>query len=159
MPRYATQPKPAASSGKKSSKQEGPTPSSASPPHQPTLHYNNRELVKAEFARRLWEAIMQRGWTQSEFARYAGLNRDAVSTYVRGKSFPSPQSLEKMSQLLGVKPEDLLPNYYEMAQAKQTTSMELRAVPNEEGYMWLKLDLRLPKKLATEIFLMVQDHA
>lgn len=152
MPRYATQLKPSSKRTEQSTAAPAPAPA-------PTLMVNNREAIKAEFARRLWEAIVNRGWTQAEFARHAGLNRDAVSTYVRGKSFPSPQSLEKMATLLNVKPEELLPNYYEGAAARQESSLELRAVPNEEGYMWLRLNMRLPKKLASEIFLMVQEHA
>jgi hypothetical protein len=56
-----------------------------------------------------------------------------------------------------VRPEDLLPNYYEAAQSKQEPTFELRDVPNEEGYMWMKLNMRLPKKLAMKIFTLVQD--
>ena len=141
MPRYTTQTKP----------QIKAVPDSVS--------LNNREVVKSEFARRLYEAIMARGWTQSEFARHCGLNRDAISTYVRGKSSPSPVNLEKMAEVLGMRPEELMPNYYEAAHAKADSQMELRDVPNEEGYMWLKLNLRLPKKVAIEIFMKAQEHA
>lgn len=141
MPRYTTQTKP----------QTKPVPESVA--------LNNREVVKSEFARRLYEAIVSRGWNQSEFARHSGLNRDAVSTYVRGKSVPSPLNLEKMASVLGMRPEELMPNYYEAAHAKADSQMELRDVPNEEGYMWLKLNLRLPKKVAIEIFLKAQEHA
>ena len=124
-----------------------------------TLTSSNRELVKEEFAKRLYDAIMSRGWTQSEFARHCELRRDAVSTYVRGRSMPSPQSLEKMAQVLGIKPEDLLPNYYEAGQANVEPTMELRDVPNDEGYMWLRLNMRLPKKVAIDIFMRAQEHA
>jgi transcriptional regulator with XRE-family HTH domain len=120
---------------------------------------NNREVVKSEFARRLYEAIVSMGWTQSEFARHCGLNRDAVSTYVRGKSSPSPLNLEKMATVLNMRPEELMPNYYEAAHAKADPQMELRDVPNDEGYMWIKLNMRLPKKVAIEIFLKAQEHA
>ena len=125
----------------------------------PSLSASNRELVKEEFSKRLYDAIMQRGWTQSEFARHCDLNRDAISTYVRGRSMPSPQSLEKMAQVLGLNPEDLLPNYYEAGQSAVEPQMELRDVPNEEGYMWLRLNMRLPKKVAIKLFMEAQDHA
>lgn len=142
MPTYKTQPKPAQAKTK-----------------DPTLTVSNREMVKEEFAKRLYDAIMQRGWTQSEFARHCDLNRDAVSTYVRGRSMPSPQSLEKMARVLGLRPEDLLPNYYESGQAAVEPTMELKDVPNEDGYMWLRLNMRLPKKVAIEIFMKAQEHA
>lgn len=124
-----------------------------------TLTSSNRELVKEEFAKRLYDAIMSRGWTQSEFARHCDLNRDAISTYVRGRSMPSPQSLESMARVLNMRPEDLLPNYYEAGQAAVEPTMELRDVPNEDGYMWLRLNMRLPKKVAIELFLKAQEHA
>ena len=140
MPKYVTQPKPSAA------KDQAP----------PAI--SNREVVKSEFAKRLYSAIMAKGWTQSEFARNCDLARDAISTYVRGRSVPSPQSLEKMAKVLGMRPEDLMPNYYEAAHNRQDPTFELRAVPNEEGYMWLRLNMRLPKEVALKIFLMAQEH-
>jgi transcriptional regulator with XRE-family HTH domain len=140
MPKYATQPKPA--------------PNKSQEPDA----LSNRHLVKAEFAKRLYNKIAERGWTQSEFARNCELARDAISTYVRGRSIPSPQALEKMASVLNVRPEDLLPNYYESALNKQEPTFELRDVPNEEGYMWIRLNMRLPKKLAMQIFMLAQEH-
>jgi len=139
MPRYVTQPKPA--------------PKNTQAPEA----MSNRHVVKAEFAKRLYSKIMERGWTQSEFARYCDLARDAISTYVRGRSIPSPQALEKMASVLSVRPEDLLPNYYEAAHSTQEPTFELRDVPNEEGYMWIRLNMRLPKKVAMEILLLTQN--
>lgn len=123
-----------------------------------TASLNNRESIKAEFAKRLYSAIMEKGWTQSELARASGLNRDAVSTYVRGKSMPSPQALEAMASALGFKPEQILPNYFEAGQSKVQPTMELRDVPNDAGYMWLRMDVRLPKKVAMELFIKAQEH-
>ena len=140
MPKSATQPKPA--------------PNKSQEPDA----LSNRHLVKAEFAKRLYNKIAERGWTQSEFARNCELARDAISTYVRGRSIPSPQALEKMASVLNVRPEDLLPNYYEQAQNKVEPTFELRDVPNEEGYMWIRLNMRLPKKLAMQIFMLAQEH-
>lgn len=140
MPKYATQPKPA------TNKSQEPDALS------------NRHLVKAEFAKRLYAKIADKGWTQSEFARNCDLARDAISTYVRGRSIPSPQALEKMASVLNVRPEELLPNYYEQAQNKVEPTFELRDVPNEEGYMWIRLNMRLPKKLAMQIFMLAQEH-
>lgn len=141
MPKYITQPKPAAKKGPESD-----------------ASLDNRHLIKAEFSKRLYAKISERGWTQSEFARNCDLNRDAVSTYVRGRSIPSPVALEKMAGVLRVRPEELMPNYFESAHARQEPTFELRDVPNEEGYMWIKLNMRLPKKIAMQIFLLAQEH-
>ena len=140
MPNYATQPK--------------PLPKTSQEPDAMA----NRHLVKAEFAKRLYNKIADRGWTQSEFARNCDLARDAISTYVRGRSMPSPAALEKMANVLGCRPEELLPNYFESAHSKQEPAFELRDVPNEEGYMWIKLNMRLPKKVAMQIFTLAQEH-
>ena len=140
MPKYVTQPKPA--------------PKKAQAPEA----LSNRHVVKAEFAKRLYTKIMERGWTQSEFARHCELARDAISTYVRGRSIPSPQALEKMAGVLNCRPEDLMPNYYESAQARQEPTFEIRDVPNDEGYMWVRLNMRLPKKIAMQIFMLAQEQ-
>lgn len=140
MPKYITQPKPASN--------DEQTPDALA----------NRHLIKSEFAKRLYNAIIAKGWTQSEFARNCDLARDAISTYVRGRSMPSPNALSKMASVLGCRPEELLPNYYEAAHQKEEPAFELRDVPNQEGYMWIKLNMRLPKKTAMEIFMLAQEH-
>lgn len=139
MPKYITQPKPAL---KKAQEPDA---------------MSNRHLLKAEFAKRLYTKVAEKGWTQSEFARNCDLARDAISTYIRGRSIPSPQALKKMADVLDVRPEDLLPNYFESAHNKQEPAFELRDVPNEEGYMWIRLNMRLPKKAAMKIFMLVQE--
>ncbi|MDI3512243.1 MAG: hypothetical protein PWQ61_3010 [Betaproteobacteria bacterium] len=121
------------------------------------MELNNREMVKAEFAKRLYQAILERGWSQSEFARHCGLNRDAISTYVRAKSFPSPQALKAMAGVLNMTPEQLMPNYYEAAADKVEPILEIKELPGAEGYMWLKLNMRLPKAVAMKIFMLAQE--
>ena len=139
MPKYITQPKP--STG------DSQTPDALA----------NRHLIKSEFAKRLYNKIAERGWTQSEFARNCDLARDAISTYVRGRSMPSPNALGKMASVLGCRPEELLPNYYESAHTAQEPAFELRDVPNDNDYMWIKLNMRLPKKVAMQIFILAQE--
>lgn len=121
------------------------------------LEHTNRTSTKEEFAKRLYQAMEAKGWTQSQLARYAGLNRDAVSTYARARSMPSPESLNKLAKVLDVKAEDLLPNYFESAAQEQPTRMELKEIHGEDGYMWLKLDMRLPKAVAIKVFMLVNE--
>ncbi len=121
------------------------------------IEHSNRTSTKEEFAKRLYHAMENKGWTQSQLARYAGLNRDAVSTYIRGRSMPSPESLNKMAKVLDVKAEDLLPNYFESAVHAQPTRMELKEIHGEDGYMWLKLDMRLPREIAVKVFMLVNE--
>ena len=83
---------------------------------QPRDVYAPKELMRAEFGRRLQAELIRKGWNQSELARNAGLHmpdkhfgRDLVSGYVRGKILPGPIHMDALCKALGKKPEDLLP--------------------------------------------------
>lgn len=65
-------------------------------------------IERVEFARKLVKQLRDRNMNQSDLARRAGLSRDAISTYARGRSMPEPANLEKIAKALGCKPEDLL---------------------------------------------------
>ena len=121
------------------------------------VEMSNRDVSKEEFAKRVYAAMEAKGWNQSQLARYAGLNRDAISTYIRARSLPSPENLAKLAAVLDKRPEDLLPKYFEAAAAEQPARLELREIHGEEGYMWLKLNMRLPKPIALKIFMLLNE--
>lgn len=75
-----------------------------------------RDAMKVEFGRRLQDAMIKKGWNQSELARQAAKQmpdknfpRDNISNYIRGRTFPQPQHVEALCRTLGVKREDLIP--------------------------------------------------
>lgn len=49
----------------------------------------------------------QRGWSQAELARRAGLCQPNVSLYERGKVFPDPPTLERLATAFGVSPGEV----------------------------------------------------
>jgi transcriptional regulator with XRE-family HTH domain len=61
-----------------------------------------------KFAAKLNAALDERGWSQSELARRAGLRRDAVSTYCRAAAMPSKVFLDKIAKALGGSAAELL---------------------------------------------------
>jgi len=61
-----------------------------------------------KFAAKLHAALVERGWSQSELARRAGLRRDVISTCCRAASLPSRSSLLKIAKALGGSPAELL---------------------------------------------------
>ena len=61
-----------------------------------------------KFAARLNAALDERGWSQSELARRAGIRRDAVSTYCRAAAMPSKVLLDKIAKALGGSAAELL---------------------------------------------------
>lgn len=122
------------------------------------LEMSNRNTTKEEFAKALYERMANKGWNQSQLARYSGLNRDAVSTYIRARSTPSPDNLAKLANTLGCKPEELMANYFEAAAAEQPSKLELREVHGEDGYMWLKVNMRVPKDVAAKVFWLLNEQ-
>jgi transcriptional regulator with XRE-family HTH domain len=44
----------------------------------------------------------KRGWSQSDLARYADLNRAVINKLLNGKSHPQPQTLEAISRALRI---------------------------------------------------------
>lgn len=123
----------------------------ANPLMDPALEL--KELSKQEFGRRLMKLILDRGWNQSDLARAAKLGRDAVSTYVRGRSFPEPRSLKRLADALGVSPEALLPNSVTMAMDADTAPMlEIKQAAGHPEKVFLRVNRMVSLQQAAEIF-------
>ena len=110
-----------------------------------------RPLSKEDFGRRLYEHMRAKGWNQSQLARYAGMGRDNVSQYVRGRSYPSPDNLAKLATALQIDPKELLPNYYEDAIEREAPQFEYREIPGDPDFCWLRINKRILKKYASQI--------
>lgn len=83
---------------------------------------NAAQLIRDEFSRRLYSAIIERGWTQSEIVRRSAgvLTRDNVSTYVTGKVLPTPSKLTALAKALEVEASELLPQAHEVLKQAPT---------------------------------------
>lgn len=110
-----------------------------------------RHLTKQEFARRLSAAILDRAWTQADLARHAAISRDSVSTYVRGRSLPTPTNLKKMADALGIQPHTLMPNAAENAHDYDAPSFEMRESVGHPGRVWVRLNRQLTFRQAVAI--------
>lgn len=113
--------------------------------------YVPKHLTKQEFGRRLYREIIARGWNQSEMARQAGLPRDSISTYVRGRAFPTPKSLQKLADALGLSPIDLLPNSTESAIDEDIPALEIKVSPAAPTKAWLRVNQLVDFATATRI--------
>ena len=117
-----------------------------------------KHLTKQEFAQRLHRLMMQKGWRQSDLARRADLPRDSISVYIRGKSVPTPQSIDKLALALGVTPEELFPNYVESAIDNDVPEMEMKVSPNAPHIAWLRVNRYVTVEVANEIMgLLIND--
>lgn len=118
-----------------------PTPEAERPKH----------LTKQEFGRRVYRLMTERGWHQSELARQAQLTRDAVSTYVNGRSLPDPKNAKRLAEALGVTLEALLPNIAESAIDRDPPAMELKVSALNPDVAWLRINRLVETDKAMQI--------
>ena len=116
-----------------------------------------KHLTKQEFGRRLYNLMVRKGWTQSELARQAGIARDSVSTYVRGRSLPEPLNLERLAKALGVSAAELLPNHMESAIDDDAPSLELKVSTANANLAWLRVNRLVTTRAAMEIMSILND--
>ena len=122
-----------------------------------TVDLSQRVIRKAEFGKRLFDLMQQKGWNQSELAKRADMGRDSVSTYIRGRSVPSPQNLEKLSNALNVKPEELYPNYEANSAALDEPIFQLKQVNDDSNKMWLTINMKIDSAKAIAVMKILNE--
>lgn len=99
-----------------------------------------KRLTKMEFGKRLYQLMVSKGWHQSELARRSEVSRDSISTYIRGKSLPEAENVQKLAAALGIDPFDLLPNFVENAIDQDMPSLEMKISTNDTRVAWLSVN-------------------
>lgn len=129
--------------------------------HLPPSEDDNapRVLTKQEFGRRVYRLMLDRGMRQSDLARAAGILRDSVSTYVRGRALPTPLNLQKISEALGVDPEELLPNHAAIAVEKDDPDFEMRASTADPNKVFLRINRFVSFQTAAKIVNVLNDDS
>lgn len=109
------------------------------------------QATRDAFARRLDQAIKTLGINQSELARRAGLPRDAISTYMRAKSFPTNENLVKLAKVLGMTPTELsgLPDMASRGEAKPALAIKVSS--SNPNLAWIGLNRLVSFATAVEI--------
>ena len=79
-----------------------------------------------ELAERLSALMVERDWNQSDLGRAAGLPREQISAYMRGRSFPTNHSLARLAAAFNMTPETLLPTTRTLTNTKRTPAFEMR---------------------------------
>jgi len=110
---------------------------------------------KDAFARRVYKMMLDKGLTQSELARKAGLERNRISSYVRGVALPTGLSLTKLAHALGVKPTDLLPDE-RLEPGKAAYSITVSA---DGKTAHLTADVKVPAGIGAQIVALLGEHA
>jgi transcriptional regulator with XRE-family HTH domain len=118
--------------------------------------------IRMDFAKRLQDALNDKGWTQSELARRMApllkesrIGRDNISKYVRGKVLPLPPALEAMAKALGVQSKDLLPTRATQAVADELSPMDVRDIGG--GRVWLQVNQAVDWEVALDVMRRIRE--
>jgi transcriptional regulator with XRE-family HTH domain len=144
--------------GKRGPGTHQPPAAGAVPPDAPY------EAMRVEFARRLQQAMIQKGWHQSELARQASklmprgqaITRDMVSKYIRAQTLPSPKSLDALARVLGKKPDDMLPSRGVSPAVADHPSFDMRGL--QDGNVWLRVNQAVSMNQALKIMGILKDE-
>jgi transcriptional regulator with XRE-family HTH domain len=121
-----------------------------------SLKLTPKHLTKQEFGNRLYKLMMAKGWRQSDLARQAGLNRDSISTYIRGTSLPTPQNLQELARAFGMKPEELLPNHSIAAINEDVPAFEMKMSAFAPDKVMLRVNRLVTMATAVQIAQLLQ---
>lgn len=138
-----------------------PKPRSLAPPAPRTSQTptSNRDLAKLALSRRLSKILQDRDMNQSDLARAADLPRELISTYMRGRSWPTPLSLKRITRALGFKEvEDWLPDVMAAQVEDENPSLDMRALQGHPGKMWVRVNQVLPTMVAAKILQLVNEY-
>ena len=117
-----------------------------------------KQLSKQEFGRRVYQLMIAKGWRQSDLARQSGIPKDSISTYIRGKVLPTPVSVSKLAEALGVSPEKLMPDHIESPANVENPELEIRANPGMNGTAWLRVNMLVSMKTAAQIMDLLENE-
>ena len=111
--------------------------------------------LKEEFSRRLLQKLANRDMTQTDLAREIGVSKDAVSTYARKRSIPSPETLARIAKTLGCEPDELLPVRHDTAALASPLQMKML----QDGRVHVKVDATMSFEQATSVMELLKSAA
>ena len=116
-----------------------------------SVDLSQKVLSKQEFGKRLYAIMLEKKMNQSDLARAAKMGRDSISTYIRGRSVPTPMNLEKLAAALSVTPDELYPNYAANAAAIEEPVLQIKQVNDGSSDMWLTINMKVDAAKAIEV--------
>jgi transcriptional regulator with XRE-family HTH domain len=121
-------------------------------------------MTKQEFGRRLQKLLLDRNWNQSDLARAVQdatgetIGRDAISTYITGRSYPTPKSQKLLSEALGIPVPELFPNAIMNAMDDEHPAFEMRAAAGQPGKAWVRVNRLMSFSTAAEIARLLNEE-
>jgi transcriptional regulator with XRE-family HTH domain len=123
------------------------------------------------FADRLQHYRKNQGWSQSDLAREvwgeitlktgrkAAKNRDRISTYEMGKSWPDPQNLAAIAKALGVTAEELAPNITASTVARQNPALSITQIEGHDDMVLVQVNRQVSEETALEIMRILRQDS
>lgn len=111
---------------------------------EPVSDMAPRDAALLAFGQRLQSLMDKKGWNQSETARALSnhrgslVQRDTVSKYVRGQSFPSSPNLAAIAAVFGVERNWLMPTRGMSSNASALNTVGAQESGN--GKAWLRVN-------------------
>lgn len=134
------------------------------PPSDEPPHPNSPEQqFKQDFADRLADFMLKKGWNQSDLARHAArhmpsgqFNRDNISNYKNAKHVPGTVHTAALCKALGIERADLFPS-------GSASFGEAKAPPAEmrdfgDGTAFVRINKRLPIAKALQVLNVVMGE-
>lgn len=122
---------------------------------------SEREIagLKEHFAQKLYQLLVNRGWSQADFARRAGFTPNQVSTWINARVLPSPHSLMKMTQIFNIEANELVPGHGSLLDDPVASpTVDMRVVPGRPNAAHLHVSVIVPTTLAAKIIGMISDQ-
>ena len=131
--------------------------------------YEKLELER--FARKLHEAMINKGLSQSDLAAEiwgrttdargydVAKGRDRISVYLQGKSIPDPKNLTKIADVLGMKVEELAPDITASTVEKENPEIAMTAIAGHADKVFLRVNKLVPLEMAARIISMLSEKA
>ncbi len=113
-----------------------------------------------EFGHRLDEMLLDRGWSQADLHRKAGLSKDTISKWVAGKVDPSPRNLGVVAKAFGMSIDELYPHYMDnLDNAAQRSRGGVEFVSNDSKMGTLTVDRVVSTETAMKILDLLKNDA
>jgi transcriptional regulator with XRE-family HTH domain len=113
-------------------------------------------MTKDEFGTHLYRLMVAKGWRQSDLARAAGLPRNNISTYIRGRSYPARETLHKLAEALAIPIDELLPEHDILpVRGQLPAELELRVSADRPDLAFLAIRRWVPLAIASRVIALV----
>lgn len=116
-----------------------------------------KEVRRRVFAKRLQTMMTEREWSQADLHRKAGIGRDMVSLYVRGKNFPGPKHLAALCRAFNCEATELVPGVSaDVRKVEGLPPFEMRSL--RDGRIWLSINRAVSMNQAQRILQILNEE-